>query len=54
MVMNIMVGDLMIRSAATFCDLDPLPTWILGRCQEIINKIMTQITNNSFLSAVMP
>ena len=48
------VSDLIIKSPATFCDLDPVPTWILGRCQEIIVKIMTQIINKSLRSAVMP
>ena len=48
------VSDLITKSPATFCDLDPVPTWILGRCQEIIVKIMTQIINKSLLSAVMP
>ena len=48
------VSDLIIKSPAAFCDLDPVPTWILGRCQEIIVKIMTQIINKSLRSAVMP
>ena len=48
------VSDLIIKSPATFCDLDPVPTWIFGRCQEIIVKIMTQIINKSLRSAVMP
>ena len=48
------VSDLMIKSPATFCDLDPIPIWILGRCQQIIMKIMTQIINKSLLSAAMP
>ena len=48
------VNDLIIKSPATLCDLDPVPTWILGRCQESIIKIMTQIINKSLLSAVMP
>ena len=48
------VSDLIIKSPATFCDLDPVPTWILGRCQEIIVKIVTQIINKSLLSALMP
>eukprot|EP00112_Aurelia_sp_Birch-Aquarium-sp1_P013161 Seg2783.5 transcript_id=Seg2783.5/GoldUCD/mRNA.D3Y31 product="hypothetical protein" protein_id=Seg2783.5/GoldUCD/D3Y31 len=48
------VNDLIIKSPATFCDLDPVPTWILGRCQDIVIKVITQIINKSLLSAVMP
>eukprot|EP00112_Aurelia_sp_Birch-Aquarium-sp1_P012989 Seg2736.4 transcript_id=Seg2736.4/GoldUCD/mRNA.D3Y31 product="hypothetical protein" protein_id=Seg2736.4/GoldUCD/D3Y31 len=48
------VNDLIIKSPATLCDLDPVPTWILGRCQDIVIKVITQIINKSLLSAVMP
>ena len=48
------VNDLIIKSPTTFCHLDPIPTWNLGRCQDIVIKIMTQIINKSLLSAVMP
>eukprot|EP00795_Rhopilema_esculentum_P015487 gene15487-6738_t len=48
------VKDLIMKSPATFCDLDPVPTWILGRCQEVVVKIMTQIINKSLQSAAMP
>ena len=36
------VKDLIMKSPVTFCDLDPVPIWILSRCHEIVVKIMTQ------------
>ena len=42
------------RAPSKCCELDPMPTWLVKNCSEILNGIITHIVNSSLSQSVMP
>ena len=42
------------ESASKSCSLDPIPTWLLKECQEVLLPVITHIVNLSLSTSTMP
>jgi len=48
------VKEIIIKSPNKWCDLDPLPTWLLEKCADQLLPLITAIANRSVDESVMP
>ena len=48
------VKKLIMESKTTSCDLDPIPTWLLKDCVEIVLPVLTKMVNLSLQSGIFP
>ena len=48
------IKQLVMRSSNTFCKLDPIPTWLVKKCQGEPIKVITNIVNISQKAVVFP
>ena len=48
------VRKILIKAPIKSCELDPLPTWVLRKCEDVFIRIITLIVNRSFEEGVMP
>lgn len=48
------VRKLIMGSASKSCDLDPIPTWLLKDCLELLLPLLTSIVNASLSSSTVP
>ena len=43
-----------MESPTKSCDFDPLPTWLLKQCLDVLVPVITKIVNLSLSESVMP
>ena len=48
------ISKLIKKSATKSCDLDPLPTWLLKSCQDVLLPVITHIVNLSLSTSSVP
>ena len=48
------VAKLIMSSASKSCSLDPIPTWLVKECTDILTPIITQIINKSVSTGMFP
>lgn len=48
------VKELLSKSSNAFCDLDPIPTWLMKECQHVLIAPVTDIVNLSLSKGVFP
>ena len=43
-----------MKSSDAFCELDPVPTWLVKKCQAELIKIIKSIVNISLKAGIFP
>ena len=51
---EIEIKKLISKSSNAFSDLDPIPTWLVKECQEVLISPLTKIVNRSLSTGVFP
>ncbi len=48
------VKKLILGSKSATCDLDPIPTWLLKKCLDILLPVLTKMVNTSLQTGIFP
>ena len=48
------IKQLLMKSSNAFCELDPMPTWLVKKCQAELIKLIRKIVNISLKAGVFP
>ncbi len=53
-IFEVEVHKLILKRPSKHCELDPIPTWLLRKCLDVLLTLITCIVNSSLTSATMP